>query len=78
MLLLFLVAVIGFNPDVNDPVLESAGLVNFNFEVLEGNIAFDVSVLFFTTGETATSKSILQLIVKPYQHCNLFLGCAWS
>lgn len=51
----FSVATIGFDP-VAYTVVEDAGTINFNFSVLNGNIAFDVTVLFFTTNGSAVSK----------------------
>ena len=56
-LLHLVVATIGFSP-ANYAVSEDAGSVDFVFAVLDGNIAFDVSVLFFTTEGSATSMSI--------------------
>ncbi len=61
LIAIILVATIGFNP-VDYSVVEDAGPVNFMFSVLEGNIAFDVSVLFSTTGGSAISKRILSKI----------------
>ena len=46
---------IGFVPTVNSS-LEDAGPINFEFGILEGNIAFIISVLFFTTNGTAEGK----------------------
>ncbi len=46
---------------------EDAGPVYFVFSVLQSNIAFDVSVLFFTAEGKAISKS-------P-NHCIFQVGC---
>ena len=47
---------IGFQP-VEYNVNEGAGTVLIEFAVLEGNIAFDVNVLFSTSDGSALSKN---------------------
>ena len=47
-------AMIGFNP-VEYSINETARTVFFEFEVLEGNITFDVNVLFYTSDGSALS-----------------------
>ena len=69
------VAIIGFAP-VTYTVLENEGPVNFNFAVLQGNIAFDLAVLFFTTGGSATSKQYTDTIIKMY-NCTYIAGCLY-
>ena len=51
----FLVARIGFDP-VEYSVSEDAGTVSFEFGVLEGNIAFDVNVIFLSSNGSAQSN----------------------
>ena len=57
------VATIGFDPVIYT-VLEDEGPVNFNFAVLDGNIAFDLGVLFTTSDGSAISKQSNTTVLK--------------